>query len=100
MHFGEMALIEKKALLRSTSILAASNCVLAVLTKKDFDMICFHYPDFSNQLKKIQEQRTKDSLAKGIMMSFKRNASIVNKALSRLLTQRKTIPILNDEPGL
>lgn len=33
-------------------------------------------------------------------MSFKRNTSIMNQALNRLLTQRKTIPLLNDEQGV
>lgn len=40
MHFGEMALINKKASVRSVSVLAATDVVLAVLTQKDFELIC------------------------------------------------------------
>jgi CRP-like cAMP-binding protein len=51
MHFGEMALIQDKVSVRNTSIIANTNVVLAVLTAKDFKLICTHYPDFFTRMK-------------------------------------------------
>lgn len=50
MHFGEMALSTSNATLRSTSVVAKTNVVLAVLTAKDFSLICNHYPEFSARI--------------------------------------------------
>ena len=49
-NFGEMALIEKRASVRSVSVRAATDVVLAVLNQKDFIMICNHYPDFYSRV--------------------------------------------------
>lgn len=40
MHFGEMALILKKVSVRSTSVIANTHVILAVLTADNFNIIC------------------------------------------------------------
>ena len=76
MHFGEMALIERKPQLRGTSIRALTDVVLAVLTAKDFDLICAHFPQFKETMNDVFVQRQKDSLSKGVKISFERQNDI------------------------
>ena len=50
MQFGEMALLQDNISVRSTSIIADSNVILAVLTVKNFKLICKHYPEFKTRM--------------------------------------------------
>ena len=52
-HFGEMALINQTASVRSTSIIANTNVIAAVLSRKDFKLICEHYPEIKTQMQEI-----------------------------------------------
>ena len=67
MYFGEMALIQKRASVRTSSIIANTNTVLAALTAKDFYLICTHYPEFHTRIQEIVELRAKDSISKGVI---------------------------------
>lgn len=65
MHFGEMALVQTSV--RSTSVVAAVNTVMAVLTVRDFRLICDHYPEFETRVRDIVDQRAQDSRKKGVV---------------------------------
>eukprot|EP00347_Sterkiella_histriomuscorum_P000063 403377328 len=75
MHFGQMALLESPTLLRRTSIRAATNVVLAVLTLKDFNLICQHYPEFQNNIKESRKMQ----FSKMLKMNQQRLGSSNNK---------------------
>ena len=69
MHFGEMALVQEQTSVRSTSVVAAANTIMAVLTVRDFKLICEHYPEFKTRVHEIVEQRAQDSRKKGFNIS-------------------------------
>lgn len=50
MHFGEMALIDEDSSIRGSSVIAETNVTLAVLTVKNFKLICEHYPEFKSRM--------------------------------------------------
>ncbi len=50
MHFGEMALLKHSVSVRSTSVIAETNVTLAILTVKNFRLICEHYPEFKERM--------------------------------------------------
>jgi signal-transduction protein with cAMP-binding, CBS, and nucleotidyltransferase domain len=52
-HFGEMALIQETASVRSTSIIANTHVQAAVLSRKDFKLICENYPEFKTRMQEI-----------------------------------------------
>lgn len=45
-----MALLDEKSPLRKANVVSLTKCSLAMLTKKDFDMICESYPAFENKI--------------------------------------------------
>ena len=69
MHFGEMALLQEEISVRSSSAIASTNLVLAVLTVKDFKLICENYPEFQHRMQEIFDKRAKESKLKGVTIS-------------------------------
>jgi CRP-like cAMP-binding protein len=60
--FGETALIQGEK--RMASIRALSYCDVYKLSKADFDALRSRYPDFDAQVKKVVEERLKDTQEK------------------------------------
>jgi hypothetical protein len=60
--FGETALIQAEK--RNASIRALSYCDVYKLDKADFDSLRDRYPDFDTQVKKVVEERLKDTKEK------------------------------------
>ena len=60
--FGETALIQGEK--RTASIRALSYCDVYKLAKADFDVLRGRYPDFDAQVKKVVEERLKDTQEK------------------------------------
>ena len=60
--FGETALIQGEK--RTASIRALSYCDVYKLAKADFDILRGRYPDFDAQVKKVVEERLKDTQEK------------------------------------
>src|SRR5208283_2858053 len=60
--FGETALIQGEK--RTASIRALSYCDVYKLSKADFDVLRGRYPDFDAQVKKVVEDRLKDTQEK------------------------------------
>ncbi len=60
--FGETALIQAEK--RNASIRALTYCDVYKLAKTDFDSLRARYPDFDTQVKKVVEERLKDTQAK------------------------------------
>ena len=85
-HFGEMALIQETASVRSTSIIANTNVQAALLTRRDFKLICEQYPEFKTRMQEIIDQRAKDSIKKGVNISNSSQQKVENKELSRFVT--------------
>jgi len=60
--FGETALIQGEK--RMASIRALTYCDVYMLSKKDFDTLRGQYPEFDAQVKKVVEERLKDTAEK------------------------------------
>jgi CRP-like cAMP-binding protein len=60
--FGETALIQGEK--RTASIRALSYCDVYKLAKVDFDVLRGRYPDFDAEVKKVVEERLKDTQEK------------------------------------
>jgi CRP-like cAMP-binding protein len=60
--FGETALIQGEK--RNASIRAETYCDVYKLSKSDFDVLRSKYPEFDAQVKKVVEERQKDTQAK------------------------------------